>query len=114
MPLSVSVDHGPRFLQITCVGPAKVAAWFGAFSMAAAVASRDGYTRVLVDMLTVDFELTPVERQEVGSFGANLLAGFERVACVLPRVLYTGEAERTAQRLGLAVRSFEELEPAMR
>lgn len=113
MLFSISVDHGPKFLQITCVGSATVADWFGVFSLAAAVGSRSGKRRILIDMLTVDFELTPAEREEIGYFGAEVLAGFDRVASVIPGALYTGQAERTAQQRGLTVRSFAELQSAM-
>jgi hypothetical protein len=114
MLFSISVDHGPKFLQITCVGPATVADWFGIFGLAAAVASRSGETRILIDMLGVDFEFSPEQRDEIGSHGARVLSGFERVASVIPRALYTGRAEDTAQRHGLEVQSFADLEPAMK
>lgn len=113
MLFCISVDHGPKFLQITCVGEATVADWFGAFSLASSVASRSGERRILLDMLGVEFDLTAEQRSEIGRHGAEVLAGFERVASVIPPALYTGDAERAAQKQGLTVRSFADLQTAM-
>lgn len=110
---TASVSYGPSMVLIACSGPATVVEICSALAFGAEVSRRAKRPLFLFDLLTVEFQGTDEDRREMGSAAARLLREVERVAVVLPRDQNTQVGARQAQREGLHICNFENLEGAL-
>lgn len=110
---NASVAYGPSMVLIACSGPATVVEICSALSFGGEIARRARRPWFLFDLLAVEFDGTPQDREEIGRVAAGFLRGVDRIAVVLTAATNTGDGERTARQCGLDVRNFETLTGAI-
>lgn len=113
MPFTVSVHPTPTHLLVQASGPARLAEACGYVDLAGTVAARRGYTRLLLDVLDVELDMSFTDHLQLGTYAAERLQGLDRVASVVAARFRTGVSEKAAQKSGLTLRTFTELAPAL-
>jgi hypothetical protein len=113
MPFTAAVHHGRPHLLVKASGPATLTDLMGLADMAATIASMAGYRRTVFDMLGA--ELSSLSFTEHLSLGAHVAERFrlqEKVATVVTPESRKGTSEKAAQKLGLRLRTFTDLDEA--
>ncbi len=112
MLFNVAVQHAGPILLVVGTGPAQLLHLCGLVDLAARVARMGGYRRLLVDLLAVDPELSFTDHLQLGAHAAQMLAGIDKVATVVPREQRKGSSEKAAQQHGLRLRTFSDMHEA--
>lgn len=114
MPFSATLHHGLPYLLARAEGHARLADLCGLADMVGTVAARQGYRRAVVDMLPLELDLSFTDHLTLGAHVAQAFAQLERVASVIEVRNRVGTSEKAAQRLGLRLRAFTDLDEAIR
>ncbi|HZY17934.1 MAG TPA: hypothetical protein VFE82_05590 [Ramlibacter sp.] len=112
MFFNVGVQHGEHYLLVVGTGAATVSDLCGGASLGAVTARLSGCRRVLIDLLGVEQDLSFTEHLQLGAHLAEVAAGLERVATVVPAQQKVGVSERAAQLQGLQIKTFTSLADA--
>lgn len=113
MPFTTTVHHGRPYLLIEAAGPASLSDLCGLASLIGTVGQRVGYRRVLINMLPLELSLTFTEHLQLGAWVADQLGKLDRVATVVTAANRKGTSEKAAQKFGLHVRTFTDLDEAV-
>lgn len=109
---TVSIDEtGPYFLAVAS-GKAQLGHLCGFADLSARVAAAKGCKRVLIDLLAVEPHLSFTEHLQLGAHVAAAFGSLERVATLVPASEKKGTSEKAAQKHGLHLRTFTNLEEA--
>ena len=111
--LSLTIHHGPAFLQVDANGPAGLADLCGMADLMGTVCARQGYHRGVMNLLGVEIGLSFTDHLQLGTYVAQQLRHLERVASVVPERYRTGTSEKAAQKAGLQLRTFTSLEEGL-
>jgi hypothetical protein len=112
MSLQVSVHRQEPGLLVEGLGHARLADLKGFIDMIATICREEHHQRVLVNLLGVQQELTFTEHLQLGVYVAERLGFLERMATVVPPAARSGNSERAAQKSGMHLRTFTQLEEA--
>jgi hypothetical protein len=114
MDLKVESEEG--VLVATVAGPVSLSEAISVFTKACDVAAERGFDWILVDCLSVEGELSTMDRYELGRTMAeycNSRSITPKVATVGRLPLINGFAARVASNRGLAAETFSESQKAM-
>ena len=112
----LNVESKERFLVATAAGQVSLSEAISVFTKACDVAAERGLDLILVDCLSVEGELSTMERYELGRTVAeycNSRCTTTKVATVGKLPLINGFAARVASNRGLVTETFSELQKAM-
>lgn len=112
MALDVSVTREDELLVVKGRGVAALADLKGFANMIATICSDEHRQFVLIDLLDVQQALSFTEHLQLGVFIAERLGFLTRMATVVPAELRSGNSERAAQKSGLKLRTFTDLNEA--
>jgi hypothetical protein len=112
MSFTVRVTHGLPYLLVQVQGPVALADLCAVADLAATVARMTGQRRALIDMLDMQLSMSFTDHLQLGTYVAAALQGLERVASVVSPAHRSGASEKAAQKSGLAVRAFTDLQEA--
>jgi hypothetical protein len=112
MPFAVEIHNDLPYLLVRAQGPATLADLCGAADLVATVARMNARRRALVDLLATEQHLPFTEHLQLGTYVAQALASLERVATVITSANRSGASEKAAQKSGLKLRTFLDLEEA--
>lgn len=112
MPFSLSLRHGLPYLLVQISGPVVLADLCGSADLIATVARMGGQRRVLIDLLQTEVGLSFTDHLQLGTYIATALEAPERVATVVSTQNRSGTSEKAAQKSGLALRTFSDLQEA--
>jgi hypothetical protein len=114
MPFTAAVHHGRPYLLVEASGPASLTDLLGLADMVATIASMAGYRRTVIDMLGADLAvLAFTDHLTLGAYVAEKFRPQEKVATVVRAESKKGTSEKAAQKLGLRLRSFTDLDEAL-
>jgi hypothetical protein len=114
MPFRITVHHAATHLAIACEGPAALGDLCGAIDLASGLAARQGYRLAVLDLLGVEVDLGFTDHLQLGTYAAERLGALARVASVVPARYRTGISEKAAQKSGLHLRTFADVDEALR
>ena len=113
--MDLKVDSEEGVLVATAAGPVSLSEAISVFTKACDLAAEKGIDRILVDCLSVEGELSIMERYELG----RTLAEYCQSRSITPKVatagkppLINGFAARVAWNRGLVAETFWELQKA--
>lgn len=112
MAFSLSLRHGLPYLLVQISGPVVLADLCGSADLIATVARMGGQRRVLIDLLQTEVGLSFTDHLQLGTYIATALEALERVATVASTQNRSGTSEKAAQKSGLALRTFSDLQEA--
>jgi hypothetical protein len=112
MPFRLTVHHAATHLRIEASGPAGLADLCGTIDLASGIAARLEYRLAVLDLLRVEIELGFTDHLQLGTYAAERLRDLERVSSVVPQRYRTGTSEKAAQKSGLHLRTFTDLDEA--
>lgn len=113
MPFTVTVHHAPSHLLVEGSGPASLGDLCGYMDLVGGICARQGYRRAVLNLLDVEIQLGFTDHMQLGSYAANSLRHLERVASVVPLRYRNGTSEKAAQKSGLQLRTFTDLEEGL-
>lgn len=99
------VEH-PHCVCANVEGSATLAEMQQACSLLANEVRATGHDCVLMDMYTVDMNLTTAEQFQLGKFAAEVFTGFRRVAALRPVKSGSGFATLVASNRGTEIKLF--------
>src|SRR5436309_2293114 len=105
MALTVTLHHDREWLRVEAAGPATLADHCGFVDLIAAVCAGAAYTRVLVDMLGLQPQLSFTDHLQLGAYVAEKFKGLHRAATVVAPAARVGASEKAAQKLGAHLRT---------
>ena len=114
MALTITVVHGPEFLLVEAKGSASLGDMCGLVDFVRATSESHGHSRALLNLVEVQIEFSFTDHLALGSHAASQLRGMSRVASVVDARLRVGTSEKAAQKMGLTLRTFTDLEEARR
>jgi hypothetical protein len=114
MLFNIGVQHGRQYLLAVLSGAPSLDDYLDAAAFVASVAKRAGHRRALVDLLGAAPRLSAGDHRALGAGIARAWSALERVATVVPRIERVGLGEQAAQRHGLQLRTFTDLDAAAR
>jgi hypothetical protein len=114
MAFAVQIHHGLPYVFVQATGEATLADLCGSADLVATLSRQKNYRRALVDMLGIRQHLSFTEHLQLGTYAANALAAMERVATVVTTENRSGTSEKAAQKSGLTLRTFTDLDEARR
>lgn len=112
MALDVSLAREPELLVVTCRGEATLVDLKGFADLIATVCREERRQFVLVDLLHVVQALSFTEHLQLGVYIAQRLAFLTRMATVVTPDERSGNSERAAQKSGLRLRTFTDMQDA--
>jgi hypothetical protein len=112
MTLQVSVERQAEQLVVKGRGEAVLADLKGFSDLIATLCREEGHQLVLVDLLDVTQHLSFTEHLQLGLYVAEKLGSLVRMATVVPKELRSGNSERAAQKTGMRLRTFTDLDEA--
>jgi hypothetical protein len=112
MPFSVQIDEAKPFLNVRANGDAQLAHLCGLADLCSKVAGLKGHKLALVDLLQVTPHLSFTEHLQLGAHVAVAFGHMERVATVVPVNEKKGTSEKAAQKHGLVLRTFTDVDEA--
>lgn len=112
MSFSLRVHHDHPYLLVEGFGAARLADLAGAADLVGGIARMAGYRRALLDMQGMQPQLSFTDHLQLGAHVAGVLAALERVATVITPENRVGASEKAAQKSGLSLRTFTDLEQA--
>ncbi len=114
--IGLTVDSTDAIVVATAAGWVSPNDAISVFTKACDLAAEKGFDRVLVDCLSVEGELSTMERYELGRTVAEYCTSrgmTPKVAAVGQAPLIDGFAARVASNRGLVAETFSELQKAM-
>jgi hypothetical protein len=114
MPFTVHIHHDQPYLVAVAEGPAVLGDLCGAADLVATTARMQGRRRALLDMRGMQPALSFTDHLQLGTHVAASLAALERVASLVTAEVRSGASEKAAQKSGLTLRTFTDLEEARR
>ena len=114
MLLSFTVHENAAYLHCETAGKATLQDMLASVDLVKSLAASRGHSRVLIDMQAVEHELPFTEHLQLGTYLVDKLAGIERLASVVRPERMVGVTARVAQKLGVQVRTFDNLPEAQR
>jgi hypothetical protein len=114
--MDLTAESKDGILVATVVGLVSLSEAISVFTKACDVAAERGFDRILADCLSVEGELSTMERYELGRTVANYCTSrsiYLRVATVGDPPLIDGFAARVASNRGLVAETFPELQKAL-
>ncbi|MDB5900324.1 MAG: hypothetical protein JWP22_2229 [Ramlibacter sp.] len=112
MSFSLRVHHGLPYLMVELEGPATLADLCGAADLVGTTAAKAGYQRALLDLRATESMLAFTDHLQLGTHVAAAMAGLQRVASVASLTNRSGASEKAAQKSGLTLRTFMDIEEA--
>ena len=112
MPFTISIDDAEPCLLVTAAGRAGLPELSGLATLVAEVANRRGRRLALVDLGSVEPQLSFTEHLQFGAQASALLARLKMVSVVVPPGYLNAPSEKAAQMAGLRVRTFLTLSEA--
>lgn len=112
MAFSVTVHHGTHLL-IVADGEAKVHDVMAVIDLTARIAIEASYRRAVLDLRGVQQNFSFTEHMRIGMHAADALRELERVASVVSATQKVGVGERSAQKGGLALQAFTDIDAAL-
>jgi hypothetical protein len=112
--LIVRLTARDDYLAVESRGEADLEDFYLGIDYAAIVAMRDGHTRVLFDLRATRQSMPFSSHLLLGQQVAKSFDFAERVASVVPQEYRTGSSEKAAQKSGLNLRAFVNLDEAVR
>jgi hypothetical protein len=112
MALDVSVSREDELLVVVGRGEAALADLKGFSDLIATLCREEQRQFVLVDLLAVTQHLTFTEHLQLGVYIAEKLGFLTRMATVVPLAERSGNSERAAQKSGLHLRTFTDMNEA--
>ena len=112
----LKVESKEGVLVATAAGPVSLSEAISVFTKACNVAAERGFDRILIDCLSVEGELSTIDRYELGRTMAeycNHRSVSPRVATVGKLPLINGFAALVASNRGVVSETFSELHEAM-
>jgi hypothetical protein len=113
MPFTVTVEHGPEFLTVEGSGFANLGDLCGLFDLVRATSEQHGHTRALLDLRKVEIDFAFTDHLALGSHAAGALHNMGCVASVVNPRFRVGTSEKAAQKMGLQLRTFTDLDEAL-
>jgi hypothetical protein len=113
MPFTITVHHGSEFLIVEGSGPALLADLCGYMDLVGGIAGKRSYSRALLDLQGIDIHLSFTDHLTLGSHAADRLRNMERVASVVPERFRSGTSEKAAQKMGLQLRTFIDMDEGL-
>ena len=113
MGFHVSTTRFAHFVQLAVTGAASIRSFVELVETVAEETMLWSDRRVLVDLRSVEGELTPAEQVFLGEFAAQNLPHLERMASVVPLERITHNSESAAQELGMRLRVFTSKDDAV-
>ena len=114
MAFTIAVVHGPEFLLVEAKGHASFGDMCGLVDFVRTTAENHGHLRAILDLRNVEIAFSFTDHLALGSHAAHQLRGMSRVASVVDPRLRVGTSEKAAQKMGLALRTFTDIDEAMR
>jgi hypothetical protein len=112
MRFSLEVSPSRGYLLIAAVGHMDLGDMLGLFDLAGRLCETNGHRRMLVNLLDVKPHLTFTEHLHLGAHAGSCLQRLQRVATVATEMNRPGTSEKAAQKAGLDLRTFSELDQA--
>ncbi len=112
MALDVSFTREDGLLAVKGRGGATLPDLKGFADMIATICREEHRQFVLVDLLEVQQARSFTERLQLGVYIAERLGFLTRMATVVPESQRSGNSERAAQKSGLKLRTFTDIEEA--
>ena len=112
MGLEVSIERADELLVVKGRGEAVLADLKGFSDLIATVCREENFQFVLVDLLEVTQRFTFTEHLQLGLYVADKLGSLTRMATVVPVDLRSGNSERAAQKTGMRLRTFTDMNEA--
>jgi hypothetical protein len=112
MALDVSISREDELLVVKGRGEATLSDLKGFANMIATICSDEQLQFALIDLLDVQQALSFTEHLQLGLYIAERLGFLTRMATVVPTELRSGNSERAAQKSGLKLRTFSDLNEA--
>ena len=112
MALDVSLDRNGQLLVVTGRGHAALADLKGFADLIGTVCREEQRTHALVDLTHVEQDLTFTDHLQLGVYIADSLQFLEKMATVVPAAARSGNSERAAQKSGLRLRTFTDMDEA--
>lgn len=109
---AIEDDDALPYLKVVCQGDARLDDFRDLASITAVASMAKRYNRVLIDLLAVQPHLSFTEHLRLGEHIAGAFAHLECVATVVPVAEKKGASEEAAQKAGLMLKTFVELEAA--
>jgi hypothetical protein len=113
MPFTMSVIHGPHFLQVDAEGTGLLGDLCGLFDFVATAAHKHGHRRALLNLTGVEIDFSFTDHLELGRHAAASLHAIRRAASVVDPKFRVGTSEKAAQKMGLNLRTFTDLREAI-
>lgn len=112
MDFSITVHHGPPLL-IVASGEAQVYDVMAVCDLTARIAREASCHRAVLDLRGVQQGFSFTDHMRIGMHAADALCDLERVASVVDARQKVGIGERSAQKAGLMLQAFTELDAAL-
>jgi hypothetical protein len=109
----VDVRHTDAHLLVTASGAAGLAVICATVDFVATATRLEGRMRAMVDLRAATLELSFTEHLQLGEHCAAVLKHLERFATVARLQDRVGTSEKAAQRHGLRLRSFSDMQEAL-
>lgn len=107
---SITVRHGHPYLLVEASGPATLVDLCAYLDLVASLARRMRCRKAVMNLMAVDIQFSFTDHLTLGAHAAAALAELECVASVVNPKYRTGTSEKAAQKSGLKLRTFTNLE----
>ena len=111
--LTLTLQHEPGRLMVQAHGTATFADLCGLADLVGTVCAKQGLRRAAMDLLDVEIALSFTDHLQLGAHAAQALAHLDRAASIVPQRYRTGTSEKAAQKAGLQLRTFTQLDEAL-
>jgi hypothetical protein len=112
MAVTVTFHHEASCLRVEAAGPATLADHCGVVDLIATVCAGAGHSRALVNLSSVQPQMSFTDHLQLGTYVAERFKGLDRVATVVDPAARIGASEKAAQKMGAHLRTFTDLDEA--
>jgi len=112
MAVQSAVHHEFPYLRVEVKGTAQLADLRRTVALAAAECTAASCRRCLFDFRDMEANLAPTEQLQLGTYAGEMLRSLEKVASVVTPTLRTGTCASAAQKLGVRIRAFTDIDDA--
>lgn len=112
MPFAMTAVHGPEYLLVEATGAATLGDLCGLFDFVRVAGLANRHGKALLDLRAVEIAFGFTDHLALGSHAASALRDMKRVASAVDPKFRVGTSERAAQKMGLALRTFTDIEEA--
>jgi hypothetical protein len=110
--MQLTVHHDQPYLVVVVSGPASLADHFGFVALISGICAATHCRRCLLDLRAVQAELAFTEYLRLGTFVGETLQHLDRIAALVPPDMPKGISVKAAQKAGVPVRSFSNIDEA--